>query len=256
MIESEGSPPASPSVDDAGRLMADGDLSAKPPYSEHAASFLATEHWSLLATRSMLWNEAFSRVTVFLTVLSAAIVALALVANTAGFGDAFAWFAMGLGPLVLFLGITTNMRLVDINLEEFLYVRAMNRLRHAYVDMAPEVSRYLSTGWHDDARGVFKTFVLAQTATRETPLAHFFITTPTVVSVVNAAVAAGLFGLIAHRAGAGTGGVAGVSIAVFLVVAVLLFSMQFRNLRAFGRLTPRFPSTEDDYADEIRFTPF
>ncbi|MFN2525860.1 MAG: hypothetical protein ABR505_06305 [Actinomycetota bacterium] len=229
--------------------------SSKGAVSEHAASFLATEHWSLLATRSMIWNEAFSRVTVFLTVLSAAIVALALVANMGGFGDAFAWFALGLAPLVLFLGITTYLRLVEINLEEFLYVMAMNRLRHAYVDMAPEVKRYLTAGWHDDARGVFKTLVLAR-ASVTTPFAHFFVTTPTIVAVVNAAVGGGLVGLIAHRAGAGTGSVVGISIASFLAVAVLLFVMQFRNIRAFRSLRPRFPSAEDDYADEIGPVPF
>lgn len=31
---------------------------------------LATEHWSLLATRSMTWNEMFTRASMFLTVLS------------------------------------------------------------------------------------------------------------------------------------------------------------------------------------------
>src|SRR5262245_863145 len=44
------------------------------------AQILATEHWSLLATRSMTWNEIFSRASMFMTVLSAAVVALAVVA--------------------------------------------------------------------------------------------------------------------------------------------------------------------------------
>src|SRR5262245_40195469 len=42
------------------------------------AQLLSTEHWSLLATRSMSWNEAFSRTGMFLSTLSAATVALAL----------------------------------------------------------------------------------------------------------------------------------------------------------------------------------
>ena len=36
------------------------------------AQFLATEHWSLLATRSLSWNESFSRSSMFLTSLSTA----------------------------------------------------------------------------------------------------------------------------------------------------------------------------------------
>ena len=39
---------------------------------------LASEHWSLLATRNLSWNESFSRATMFLTVLTGAVVALAL----------------------------------------------------------------------------------------------------------------------------------------------------------------------------------
>jgi hypothetical protein len=42
---------------------------------------LATGHWGLLATRSMIWNEIFMRAGMFLTTLSASIVALALVAQ-------------------------------------------------------------------------------------------------------------------------------------------------------------------------------
>src|SRR6184192_3723148 len=34
---------------------------------------LATEHWSLLATRALTYNEALSRVTIFLSILSGAV---------------------------------------------------------------------------------------------------------------------------------------------------------------------------------------
>ena len=44
---------------------------------------LTTEHWSLLSTRNLSWNEAFSRATMFLSLLSGAVVALALVARSA-----------------------------------------------------------------------------------------------------------------------------------------------------------------------------
>jgi len=37
---------------------------------------LSTEHWSLLASRSLAWNESFSRAGMFLSTLSGAIVAL------------------------------------------------------------------------------------------------------------------------------------------------------------------------------------
>ena len=43
------------------------------------AQILATEHWSLLATRNAIWQEIFSRTGTFLTILSATVVALSLV---------------------------------------------------------------------------------------------------------------------------------------------------------------------------------
>ena len=52
-------------------------------------AILSTEHWNLLATRSLSWSESFSRATMFLTVLSGAVVALALVAQATNFGDGF-----------------------------------------------------------------------------------------------------------------------------------------------------------------------
>ena len=40
---------------------------------------LATEHWSLLATRSQTWNESFARAQMFLSVVLGSVIALALV---------------------------------------------------------------------------------------------------------------------------------------------------------------------------------
>jgi hypothetical protein len=51
--------------------------SALPPAVR--AQILATEHWSLLATRSQTWAEVMSRISIHLTVTSASLVVLALV---------------------------------------------------------------------------------------------------------------------------------------------------------------------------------
>jgi hypothetical protein len=54
-------------------------LGGEPP--DLRLQILATEHWSLLATRSLVYNEVFSRAGIYLTVLSASVVSLALVAR-------------------------------------------------------------------------------------------------------------------------------------------------------------------------------
>ena len=47
---------------------------------------LATEHWSLLATRNITYGAIYNRANIFLTVVSAAVVALALAAEATEFG--------------------------------------------------------------------------------------------------------------------------------------------------------------------------
>src|SRR3982074_3474684 len=76
---------------------------------------LSTEHWSLLASRSLAWNESFSRAGMFLTTLSGAIVALALVAQASAFGEGFTLFALVILPVVLFVGVSTSTRLGGAN---------------------------------------------------------------------------------------------------------------------------------------------
>src|SRR5207237_6605155 len=115
---------------------------------------LSTEHWSLLASRALAWNESFSRAGMFLTTLTGAIVALALVAQASAFGDAFTLFALVILPVVLFIGVATSIRLGAANYHELMCVTGMNRIRAAYLELAPELERYFVTSAHDDPRGL------------------------------------------------------------------------------------------------------
>jgi hypothetical protein len=58
-------------------------------HDPRALQILTTEHWSLLSARSLVYNEAFARAGMFLTFLSASLVALALVAQGMGFDRDF-----------------------------------------------------------------------------------------------------------------------------------------------------------------------
>lgn len=200
---------------------------------------LTTEHWSLLSTRAMSWNEAFSRATMFLSVLSGAVVALALVAQVTSFGEAFLTFALLILPVVLFIGVATFVRLVQINHEDVRWVIGMNLLRHAYLDSAPELRPFFVTGWHDDEAGIMTTF-----AARPGPggFAHQFVTTPGILAVVNAMVAGTLAGIIAPRLGLAMPAGIGMAIAVALVTVGLLALHQYRAVvEPRGRTSARFP---------------
>lgn len=167
-----------------------------PPISDRSGvtdavrvQILATEHWSLLATRSMTWNEVFSRASMFITVLSAAVVALALVAQATGFGPGFRLFALLVFPIVLLVGVTTFIRLGDANGEDLALVIGMNRLRHAYLELAPELEPYFTTGHHDDLASAMVTYGPGHRLRVSRVLAG----TPTIVAAINVV----LFGIFA-----------------------------------------------------------
>ena len=110
----------------------------------HTLQILTTEHWSLLATRSLVYTEAMSRTSIFVAALSGAVVALALVAQATDFGTGFVAFALVLLPVVHFLGWATIVRLSQVNLENARWVQGMNRIRNAYLQLAPELEPYSS----------------------------------------------------------------------------------------------------------------
>src|SRR5919109_4239783 len=184
-------PPAGSSDPTDGTAAGAAGAAGEQQLGEHAAALLATEHWSLLSARSLIWNEAQNRVTVFLTVLSASIVALALLADATGFGDETTTLALVLLPVVFLLGVAAYARLVQINTEEFQLVLAMNRLRRAYLTLEPGLERYLTTSPHDDEQGVFATYMVAG-STRKAAWIFFFVNTPTIVATVDAALAAAI----------------------------------------------------------------
>ena len=201
---------------------------ANHPFGPDGAAILASEHWSLLAARSLIWNEAQSRATVLLSVLSASTIALALV----------------LLPLVLFLGIAAHGRLVEINREEVELSLAMNRLRHAYLEIAPALGPYFSTGHHDDEPGLAATYMAGGVRLRRS--GQFLVNTPTIVATVDAALAAAIV-VLGARAAQATTTVAVVAGAVaFGVVWAALFLLQRRALDPLRRTTPRFPTPPDE----------
>ena len=202
---------------------------------------LATEHWSLLATRSMTWNESFSRAGMFLATLSGSIVALALVAQATAFGPEFLVAALIILPVVLFIGLATFVRLVAANGEDVLWVQGMNRLRHAYLEMAPDLEPYLVTGWHDDEAGVLRTFGAAPSGH---PFHHHvFVTTPAVVGTVDAVLGASVAGIVGHHLGLSPTLSFGLAAVAFVATAAALAVYQLRSFAARGRVgTVRFPT--------------
>jgi hypothetical protein len=206
---------------------------------------LATEHWSLLATRSMGYQESFSRAGMFLSVLSGAVVSLALVAQAMNFGSGFEQFALVLLPVVLFVGLATFVRLVQVNNEDVRWVAGMNRLRHAYLELDPTVAPYFVTAWHDDEYALLVTYGASPRGAR---FIHGFVTTPGMLAVVNAVlggVLAGFAGLKLVPAAADIASIVAGVIA-FTVLVIVQEAHQARAMTAArAAFRAHFPHASD-----------
>ena len=188
------------------------------------AQILSTEHWSLLATRSLAWNESFSRASWFVTVVSATMVALALMADSTDFGHGFRVFALVLMPLLVVIGLATVVRLVQLNSEDVELVVGMNRLRRGYLDLAPELEGYFITGHGEDIAGIMRTYGGGRT---RIPAGQYLSSIALLVSVIVSVLIGALVGLIGDSVGAGIevavviGIVAGLAAMATLVVVVV-----------------------------------
>ena len=228
-----------------------------PPLSDRTGvtdavrvQLLATEHWSLLATRSATWNEMFARAGMYLTVLSAATVALALVAQATEFGSDFRLFALLVLPVVLVLGVGTQLRLEFAQGEDAWLVLGMNRLRHAYLELAPELAPYFVTGHNDDAAGLLRTYGPEVGISPARMLAG----TPILVGAINAVVAGVLAVLVAASFGAATVLTVAVGIVTSLAYGAILATIPLEQINQMRReWRPNFPTAHVDGGTEDRF---
>lgn len=199
------SPDEAATTQDAVATGTDDGRSGTPPRLRDSTApglpvFLSTEHWSLLGTRSMTWSEVMSRITIYLTVVSAFLVVLVLTVQKTGFGTPFRVMAIGFAAAALVMGSLTSIRVDLASREDADLIRAMNRLRGAYVELAPELAPYLTAGTTDDAAGLMQTYTLG---TRRHLVLHIVGSTTFFLTTVNAIVAGTLGALVASAVGGG-----------------------------------------------------
>ena len=209
-------------------------------FGADALHILTTEHWSLLAARSLVYTESMSRASMFIAALSGAVVALALVAQADDFGNGFVAFALVLLPVVYFLGVVTIARLAQVNHENRLWVQGMNRIRNAYLQIAPELEPYFVTSRYDDEAGVLVTSLGAH---RTLPKLQPFIAVPGVIAVVDSVVAGAAAGIavLALDLGVAAALAAG---AILFVLSMIFFAFWAREQigNVSTGLGPMFPT--------------
>lgn len=199
-----------------------------PVPSPSRAQLLATEHWGLLAARGTAQSEVLTRISMFLTLVSAALVSLALVGQATDFSDAFVGFAIGVLAFVSVVGMLTQMRVLNVGMEDLMYVLAMNRLRAAYVDIDPGIRPFLMASPHDDEAGSGRTYYFLG---KRSPFSQVGGSSMMFIMVVNAALVGLLVAAIAAILGGPTELVVTIGVIAGLAYFLIFLIRGARNYR-------------------------
>jgi hypothetical protein len=159
--------------------------------------FLTTEHFTLQGARSGTIAEANGRLGHYLSTVGSGVVALAFVANVSSLGRAFLIFSAVIFPILIFLGAATLVRVIQIGIHDAHLAQAINRIRHYYMEIAPEAEPYFSYPHFDDPASVqraMRPFHSPMQGLASTP-GPIILVNSVLVGAFTAIVAVGFFGM-------------------------------------------------------------
>ena len=185
---------------------------------QYMTQFLTTEHFTLQGLRSGTISESNGRLGHYLSAVGSGIVALAFVADVSELGPVFLAFSVVIFPVLIFLGVMTLIRLLQVGITDARCVQAINRIRHFYLEAAPEAESYFSFPHYDDPDAVQRTMM----PFHPPDFLQGFASTPGPVIVINS-VLSGVFASILAAGPTSLGPIPAVVIGVLvLVVAIVL----------------------------------
>jgi membrane protein YdbS with pleckstrin-like domain len=195
------------------------------------AQLLVSEYAGVVSTRSMTQSEVLVRISMFLTLVSASVVSLALIGQATGFGSFFTVFALVLLGAVVVIGALTTIRLYNGAVEDLAHVLALNRLRAAYLELDPGIEGFMLNSAHDDQRGSVVTYNHLGGNDRTQALGSSMV----FITAVNGALLGVFVAIAAFALGAATWLIyvlAGVAAVVYLGVASALGFRRYRRVWA------------------------
>jgi hypothetical protein len=213
--------------------------------SPQVVSIMTTEHYNLQSGRAMTISDANGRAGLFLGTVSTSLVALAFVGGIsrvgASLGEAFYVFGLVLFPSLVFLGLVTFERVLQSGVEDIIYARGINRIRHLYQEHAPQMQPFFILSAHDDDASV-----KANMAIRP-GWVQIFLSTAGMIAVINSVLVGAFVGLLlAALVTLPLGLVVGAGVAAFLASVWLLQRYQWQQWgRSSAALHALFPSSPD-----------
>lgn len=211
----------------------------RPP--QEVLPFLTTEHFTLQTERSSASSDTHARLQLYMTVLTSSIISMALVAQLSDRGEAFRGFALVLLPTVYVFGLMTLGRMAQLWTAWFAASQGMNRIRHYYVEIAPETAPYFAMPTTDEPWTTLQGFGIGSGTV--SPWQGLY-TAPAAVSVVNSIVAGAFVGILASHFIDGSVAPAALGAVAFVVSFLGLMYLGYRGFRRrMAAVEVRFPPT-------------
>ena len=123
-----------------------------PELSSQMVTIITTEHYNLQTGRSMTVADANGRSTLFIGAVSGALIAIAFTGQASRMGTAFFVFSLVLLPSLFLMGLITFERVLQSAIEDLTYARGITRIRHLYLEYAPQLQPYSILAADDDSR--------------------------------------------------------------------------------------------------------
>jgi hypothetical protein len=209
---------------------------------QRISQYLTTEHFTLQGARNGAIAEANGRLGHFLSTVGSGIVALAFVANTTQFEPLFTGFSAVIFPILIILGAMTFIRTIQIGVQDTHLAQAINRIRHYYLEVAPEAESYFSFPHFDNPETIQKTM-----RPFHSPL-QGLASTPGPVMLINSVLVGAFAGILAV-------GIFSLELIAAMIVSLIFLIIAFTLHRIYAahiwqretskNIEVRFPSLED-----------
>src|SRR5437667_8499461 len=158
--------------------------------SSQVVTMMTTEHYNLQTGRSMTISEANGRSSLFVGAVSSGLIALAFVGQISQLGTPFYVFSLVVLPTLLFMGLITFERVLQAGSVDVIYARGINRIRHLYLEYAPQMQPYFILSTHDDQEGT------SGAEAMQTSWWQVFLNTAGMIAVINSVLAGSFVGLL------------------------------------------------------------
>jgi hypothetical protein len=209
---------------------------------QRMSQILTTEHFTLQGARNATISEANGRLGHYIGIVGSGIVAMSFVANVSELGAVFIVFSLVLLPVLIVLGFVTMIRVIQIGVDYTRLAQAINRIRHFYIEIAPQAEPYFSFPRFDDLDSVFQSMMPFYF-----PL-QGLASTPGPVILINSVLCGAFAGIL-------TAGLISTNVAVVIIVAGIALAIAlavhfFYNRHLWSQameksMDARFPSPVD-----------